>query len=115
MGGSPPASVYVFSYVSLLRAERMSLAKVLLQISLRITNRNLLYIGRGWGWTECCRELERHLPGEDRLKLRCVFLKDRFGPTSRSLCRRPERKKLLSSTHSKAGSEPFTLKSFSDP
>lgn len=32
------------------------------------------------------------LPGEDRLKFRYLFLKDTLGPTSRSICRKPENK-----------------------
>lgn len=42
-------------------------------------------------WTET-EELERSLPGEDRLKFCYLFLKDTLGPTSRSICRVREEK-----------------------
>lgn len=42
-------------------------------------------------WTET-EELERSLPGEDRLKFCYLFLKDTLGPTSRSICRAREEK-----------------------
>lgn len=42
-----------------------------------------------WNW----EELES-LPGEDRFKFWYLFLKDTLGPTSRSICREPERKRF---------------------